>query len=109
MGVQLRELMLAAVSSIKTLFGPATEEVDDTVGDDPVSVPTWRKLLRLTGKAPLLGFLGILFCIKDLVCESNFLSCKPLINIILVVKARLYTLNSKRAALEPLQTCWTCP
>lgn len=52
MGVQLRELMLAAVSSIKTLLGPATKEVDDTVGDDPVSVPTWRKLLRLTGKAP---------------------------------------------------------
>jgi centromere/kinetochore protein ZW10 len=47
-GEKLRELMLAAVSSIKTLFGPATKEVDDTVGDDPVSVPTWRKLLRLT-------------------------------------------------------------
>lgn len=47
-GEKLRELMLAAVSSIKTLFGPATKEVDDTVDDDPVSVPTWRKLLRLT-------------------------------------------------------------
>lgn len=61
--VQLRELMLAAITSVKTLFGPATEEVDDTVGD-PASVSLWRKLLRLTGKAGFLEFLIMLFFIQ---------------------------------------------
>jgi hypothetical protein len=48
--VQLRELMLSAITSMKTLFSPASEELDDAVGD-PASVLLWRKLLRLTGKA----------------------------------------------------------
>ena len=48
--MQLRELTLAAITSLKTLFVPASEEIDDNVGD-PASVLLWRKLLRLTGKA----------------------------------------------------------
>jgi len=53
--VQLRELMLAAITGMKTLFAPATEEIDDTDGD-PANVSVWRKLLRLTGKALSLEF-----------------------------------------------------
>jgi len=46
-GEKLRELMLAAITGMKTLFAPATEEIDDTDGD-PANVSVWRKLLRLT-------------------------------------------------------------
>lgn len=48
--MQLRELMLSAITSMKTLFGPPSEEINDAVGDPP-SVLLWRKLVRLTGKA----------------------------------------------------------
>ncbi|KAG0590155.1 hypothetical protein KC19_1G076600 [Ceratodon purpureus] len=46
-GEKLRKLMLAATTSMSTLFGSASEESDDTVGD-PANVSSWRKLLRLT-------------------------------------------------------------